>query len=946
VRSALALPESKLWTGTLEGGEGRVILALLSAEHNVLWLRDGAGIRPLPGPAAKSEPHPTPALRCATSEAEVTVAPAEAPPDQPAEHCPRQLPLAIELDSAAIERFGGRRDEAIAQIELRLALAFEEVTRATGLTVAIERFICLESPPRVGSVGASELYAETWSRWSDRPAAERPTAILHVTGLPLEQEAFGLAWIGGVAGGPAQRCVVARAEGSDATALDAAILLHLLAHLLGADHCAAAPENPCALMAERWPIAESAPTLRLEELAAKQIAALTQRLAGRQGVEASDQAGDQRPESRPLLPLPHLAAPSALAASEGTRCEGIELRWEQVAGAASYEVQRRLDAQDSPWEVATSVPSPPWVDGAATPGARFRYRVVALDPCRRSGPSEEASGFTPLPVGGARDVAAGDGTRCGETAVTWHDVEHAAAYEVLRNSVNNPATAIVIGRSDEAFFVDGAPPQGLAWYWVRAMDGCGRAGPLSRGDSGFSGGAPPAPAGVAATDGAACDSVILAWNPVAGATAYDIVRSTTPDFATAVHLAQVPATPFEDGATVPGVSLFYWVRAVGPCGKGPFAGPGKGRAAGNLPRIVPPAPAAVPCGGAWQSAAPILGNAECAVPVTWSLLTGPPGLILTADGSARWEDPLPGTWDVTIAARNDSGVGQAAWSLHVPPALPALLLPAGPLRGEHGVPWSDRVPEVGNPRCAGAVRWAVVQAPEGVRLDSDGALHWPAPEAGEHRLQLRASNEAGAADGSLLLLIAPPPAPLLAAPDEVRLECGTPVAGVTIPVSNIDRCGPLTWSLIDAPSGMTIDGQGRVHWPSPSVGRHGVVAKAAGSGGDASTTVRLEIRPTPPLPHTPTAARIKAGSLWTITLSLDNASCAGAVTWKVLAGPPGLTVDESGGVLWSDATVGSHTVRVAAANSAGEAVVEWLIEVEEVPPPEESPSTARGTKRR
>ncbi|HMO63972.1 MAG TPA: PQQ-binding-like beta-propeller repeat protein, partial [Verrucomicrobiota bacterium] len=87
-----------------------------------------------------------------------------------------------------------------------------------------------------------------------------------------------------------------------------------------------------------------------------------------------------------------------------------------------------------------------------------------------------------------------------------------------------------------------------------------------------------APAGLTATDDATNSQVVLRWDPVPGAAWYEVSRAPQPDLAAALPLATniVRTTEHADAATPPDVPFWYWVRAAGVDGPGPWSGPVRG----------------------------------------------------------------------------------------------------------------------------------------------------------------------------------------------------------------------------------------------------------------------------------------------------------------------------------------------------------------------------------
>lgn len=530
------------------------------------------------------------------------------------------------------------------------------------------------------------------------------------------------------------------------------------------------------------------------------------------------------------------------------------------------------------------------------------------------------------------------------------------------------------------------------------------------------GGLPPAPTGIAATDGTACGTVILTWNAVAGATSYVIWRSTTPELGQATQLAEVPASPFEDAAAPPGVDLYFWVRALSACGKGPLGGPDRGRAAGSVPRIVPIGDATIPCGQTYQGPTPALSNVECAVPVEWSIATGPPGLLMAVDGSVTWPAPIVGMHPISVSARNESGVGQEQWTLHVQPLAPTLTaLPplagrcgealrapaptvanaacAGPLRWSlegappgaaigadgaltwtptapgaatlsvvasndagsastplsltiapappsvaaapiapstaiAGSPWSGSAPPLSNAACAGAVRWSLLRAPDGVTVDERGAVAWPLPVAGGAEIVLRATNDSGAAEATLRLSVIARPAPVVAELADVDAACGQPWIGPTPTLSNADAAGVVVWSLVKGPEGATIDAAGVLRWAAPTLGRHEVIIAASSDSGRDEEQFALSVAPSEaPTINAVPGGEIDAGGMYEVTCTLADRPCAGPANWSVVEAPTGATIDANGALRWPAPVAGEHSFRIRATNAFGSAEVTWKMVV-------------------
>lgn len=86
----------------------------------------------------------------------------------------------------------------------------------------------------------------------------------------------------------------------------------------------------------------------------------------------------------------------------------------------------------------------------------------------------------------------------------------------------------------------------------------------AKADMGIATGDLNAPTGVTATDGASATTVTVTWSTVAGATRYDVYRSTANDSGTASRIGvDIAVTSYTDVAAnvTPNQVYFYWVKA-------------------------------------------------------------------------------------------------------------------------------------------------------------------------------------------------------------------------------------------------------------------------------------------------------------------------------------------------------------------------------------------------
>lgn len=151
--------------------------------------------------------------------------------------------------------------------------------------------------------------------------------------------------------------------------------------------------------------------------------------------------------------------------------------------------------------------------------------------------------------------------------VTWTPVDRAASYWVLRANAQD-GDFQRIGESTAPSYTDtvGEGNRGqLYWYKVEACNtaGCSARSAAVPGYAGY----PPAPQNVRASQGQA-GRITITWDPVPGATFYQVFRDRFPDGTFGVYLGESATTTMDDTTASIGTHYWYKVRACTPtaCG--------------------------------------------------------------------------------------------------------------------------------------------------------------------------------------------------------------------------------------------------------------------------------------------------------------------------------------------------------------------------------------------
>lgn len=279
---------------------------------------------------------------------------------------------------------------------------------------------------------------------------------------------------------------------------------------------------------------------------------------------ATDGAGENASDLGPVNSgYRALTPPSAVQATED-RLEEIEVSWGPTEGAGFFRVYSGTAPSFSGarvlsgWQVDTR-----FVDRTTAPGTTYYYWIKGSprdNGFNASAFGAAASGYRALdaPVGLALRA------EVGLLRLAWERVSGATHYQVLRATEADAQRALPLDDWQQATrFEDRTAAPGVTYYyWVQAA--VDAAGAKSSAAS-----APlddyrrvAAPAIQSASQGEK-GQVALAWEPVAGATHYQVLRGETPSAGTAQALSGwQTTTDFADERAALGVTYYYWVQAA------------------------------------------------------------------------------------------------------------------------------------------------------------------------------------------------------------------------------------------------------------------------------------------------------------------------------------------------------------------------------------------------
>jgi fibronectin-binding autotransporter adhesin len=173
------------------------------------------------------------------------------------------------------------------------------------------------------------------------------------------------------------------------------------------------------------------------------------------------------------------------------------------------------------------------------------------------------------------EIQAGYATIPNEVQVNWNAVSGATSYTLWRSATDlvNSATVLAGGLTGTSYLDTTASTTNVEYYWVTAMYGSqtgGYGGP-AMGLAELA-----APGDVTATNNV-LNEIQVAWNAVAGSTAYNVFRNTSNNFSSATEIAPgLTGTSYTDTSASAQTTYYYWIQAINTIQNGAISGSAAG----------------------------------------------------------------------------------------------------------------------------------------------------------------------------------------------------------------------------------------------------------------------------------------------------------------------------------------------------------------------------------
>jgi fibronectin type 3 domain-containing protein len=265
----------------------------------------------------------------------------------------------------------------------------------------------------------------------------------------------------------------------------------------------------------------------------------------------------------PALP----AAPTGLSAAPGD--SKVLLSWAASATASGFSVLRSIAAGGS-YTVIGSATTTTYTDSGVTNGTTYYYVVQATNSAGASGYSNQASATPAGPPSPPAKVTASAGNQ--SVALSWSASAGAIGYNVLRSTSSGGPYAAVASAVASTTYTDSSVINGTTYYYViQATNGTGTSGNSDQAAATPSAPAspPPPPANLIAAAGN--QSVALSWSASAGATSYNVLRSTSAGTSYSSIATAIAATAYIDTGVANGTTYYYVVQANNSAGASTYS---------------------------------------------------------------------------------------------------------------------------------------------------------------------------------------------------------------------------------------------------------------------------------------------------------------------------------------------------------------------------------------
>ncbi|MCP5443670.1 MAG: putative Ig domain-containing protein [Chromatiaceae bacterium] len=320
--------------------------------------------------------------------------------------------------------------------------------------------------------------------------------------------------------------------------------------------------------------------------------------------------------------------------------------------------------------------------------------------------------------------------------------------------------------------------------------------------------------------------------------------------------------------------------------------------------------------------------------LTFSLVTAPVGMTIDpASGLIGWTPSNAQVGDnaVEVQVTDSGGLSDTqSFTVTVDDVNEAPSITSTPVtEATQGQPYSYDV-EATDPDAGDTLTFSLVTAPVGMTIDpASGLIGWTPSNAqvGDNAVEVQVTDSGGLSDTQSFTVKVDDvnEAPSITSTPVTEATQGQPYS-YDVEATDPDAGDTLTFSLVTAPVGMTIDpASGLIGWtPSNAqVGDNAVTVKVTDSGGLSDTqsfTVTVDdVNEAPSITSTPVLGATQ-GQPYSYDVEATDPDAGDTLTFNLVTSPAGMTIDPASGLInWtpSNAQVGDNAVEVQVTDSGG-----------------------------
>jgi spore coat protein A len=324
--------------------------------------------------------------------------------------------------------------------------------------------------------------------------------------------------------------------------------------------------------------------------------------------------------------------------------------------------------------------------------------------------------------------------------------------------------------------------------------------------------------------------------------------------------------------------------------------------------------------------------------LSYSLVAAPTGASINpATGLISWTPSSIGTTTFTVIVNDGYSISTSPVTVVSTAALgaPPAITPLMPLIGTSSS--ALLIPVTATSAAGTPLSFSLYGAPAGAAINpSTGIVTFLTASAGTFNFYVQASDGASVVSAPVNIVINPAPAgaPVIT---PIPAQAGTSTVITTIPVAATSSAGtPLTYSLLNAPAGATIDPvTGIVTFLPATVGTFDFFVQASDGTTTVSAPVSVTVSPAPAGAPVITPIPAQTGTSTVIsTIPVSATSSTGTtLTYSLLNEPAGITIDPATGIITVNSTAtGTFNFLVQASDGVTTVSMPIDITINEAPP--------------